>query len=63
MLVLTRKTGERFFIGKDIVITIIRITPSSVRVGIDAPEDVNVVREELVHVTERPSFDALRNPR
>ena len=47
MLVLSRKPGERILIGKDIRITIIRIGPNSVRVGIDAPETVNIVREEL----------------
>jgi len=47
MLVLSRKPGERILIGNDVAVTIIRIGPNSVRVGIDAPGDVNIVREEL----------------
>ena len=47
MLVLSRKSGERILIGADIKITVIRIGPNSVRIGIDAPGHLNIVREEL----------------
>ena len=47
MLVLSRKPGERIMIGDEIVITIVRIGPNAVRVGIEAPRDMNIVREEL----------------
>jgi carbon storage regulator len=47
MLVLSRKPGERILIGSDIKITVIRIGPNSVRIGIDAPGHLNIVREEL----------------
>ena len=47
MLVLSRKPGERILIGDDVVVTIVRIGPNSVRVGIDAPRTTNIVREEL----------------
>lgn len=47
MLVLTRKADERILIGEDIVITIIRIGPSTVKVGIDAPVETQILREEL----------------
>jgi carbon storage regulator len=47
MLVLSRKPGERILIGANIKITIIRIGPNSVRVGIDAPDHLNIVREEI----------------
>ena len=47
MLVLSRKSGERILIGDDIRITVIRIGPNSVRIGIDAPGTMNIVREEL----------------
>ena len=47
MLVLSRKPGERIMIGDEIAITIVRIGPNAVRVGIEAPRDVNIVREEL----------------
>jgi len=47
MLVLSRKPGERILIGEDVKITVIRIGPNSVRIGIDAPGSLNIVREEL----------------
>ena len=47
MLVLSRKPGERILIGNDVKVTIVRIGPNSVRIGIDAPGDMNIVREEL----------------
>ena len=51
MLVLSRRVSEKIRIGDDIVITIVRIGPNTVRVGVDAPLSLNVVREELI--TER----------
>lgn len=47
MLVLSRKSGERILIGDKVAITIVRIGPNTVRLGIDAPRDMNIVREEL----------------
>lgn len=47
MLILTRKTGERILIGKDIVLTVTRIGKQNVRLGIEAPAHVNIVRSEL----------------
>ena len=48
MLVLSRKPGERVLIGENVSVTIVRIGPNSVRLGIDAPRDLNIVREELL---------------
>ncbi len=47
MLVLSRKTGERVLIGDEITVTVVRIGPNTVRLGIDAPRSLNIVREEL----------------
>ena len=47
MLVLTRKADEQILIGDDIKITLVRVRGNSVRVGIEAPLDVRVVRGEL----------------
>ena len=47
MLVLTRKVTETIFIGNDIVVTVVRSTNGSVRLGIDAPKNIRVVRGEL----------------
>lgn len=48
MLVLTRKTQQQIKVGDNIIITIVRVTGQSVRVGIEAPESVRVVRGELL---------------
>ena len=52
MLVLSRKPGERILIGDDVAVTIVRIGPNTVRLGIDAPREMNIVREELCHRAE-----------
>jgi carbon storage regulator len=51
MLVLSRKVGESILIGEDISVTVVRIGPAGVRIGIDAPNDLVVVREELTAET------------
>ena len=53
MLVLSRKTSERILIGDDVAITIVRIGPNSVRIGIEAPKTMNIVREELCNFSDK----------
>ena len=48
MLVLTRRTGETILIGDDIEITVLVVDGNQIRVGIDAPEDVRILRGELL---------------
>lgn len=48
MLVLARHKSEEIQIGKNIVITVVRIGKDSVRIGVDAPRDMVVVRRELL---------------
>lgn len=48
MLVLTRKLMEKLYIGDDICVTVVRIEGGQVRLGIDAPREISVVRAELV---------------
>lgn len=47
MLVLSRKEGEQIVIGDKIVVTITQIRGDKVRVGIEAPSEVTVLRKEL----------------
>jgi carbon storage regulator len=54
MLVLTRKLMEKLFIGDDICVTVVRLEGGQVRLGIDAPRDVPVVRAELVPERSSP---------
>ena len=48
MLVLTRKQQERIHIGENVTITVVRIKGNTVRVGIEAPRDVRVMRGEAI---------------
>ncbi|MFO0880714.1 MAG: carbon storage regulator [Gemmataceae bacterium] len=48
MLALTRMLGERIFIGDDVVITVVDISRGKVRLGIEAPKQVPIYREEVL---------------
>jgi carbon storage regulator len=48
MLVLSRKPGQRTLIGDSIVVTVIEVSPGRVRLGIEAPTGVRILREELI---------------
>ena len=48
MLVLTRKLMEKLYIGDDICVTVVRLEGGQVRLGIDAPREIAVVRAELL---------------
>ena len=48
MLILSRKTFESILIGDDIRVTIVRIDGNQIRIGIEAPRDVVIRRDELV---------------
>ena len=47
MLVLSRKVGEKIWIGPDICLTVVQVDRGKVRLGIDAPRSVNVRRSEI----------------
>lgn len=47
MLILTRRTTETIMIGNDVTVTICSVKGNTVRVGIEAPKDVEVHREEI----------------
>ncbi len=48
MLVLSRKLGEKIVIGDNIVVTIVKIDRNQIRIGIEAPGEVPVYREEIL---------------
>ncbi len=47
MLVLSRKVGERILVGDDITITVVRMAQGVVRIGVEAPNEMPIVREEI----------------
>ena len=47
MLVLSRKVGEKILIGDDIAITVVRVAQGTVRIGVEAPQSLQIVREEI----------------
>ena len=50
MLVLSRKLGEKIVIGENICVTVVEIDRGKIRLGIEAPRDVPVYREELLPI-------------
>jgi len=58
MLVLSRKNQEAIKIGKDIEITIIAIEGEQVKIGIDAPKNIEIHRKELVQAIEEQNSEA-----
>jgi carbon storage regulator len=47
MLLITRKVGERIVLGDDVIVTVVDISGSTVRLGIQAPRSLQVYREEI----------------
>ena len=47
MLVLSRKVGQRILIGDKIAVTVVRVAQGTVRIGVEAPRDMPIVREEI----------------
>ena len=47
MLILTRRIGEKLIIGENVTVTILGVKGRQIRIGIDAPRDVTVNREEI----------------
>ena len=68
MLIITRKKGESLMIGDDIEITISKIEDGSVKIGIQAPKEVSILRKELLEEKKNENknaanmnFDLLKN--
>lgn len=58
MLVLTRRVGQRLMIGDDVIVEVMSVGSDSVRLGIVAPRDVNVHREEVYLAITTANKDA-----
>jgi len=53
MLILTRRIGETLMVGDDVAITVLGIKGNQIRLGVDAPKDVSVHREEIYQRIQR----------
>ena len=60
MLVLSRKEGEKILIGDQIEITVVRVPPTSVRIGVVAPPQLTIIREELKRPAEEAAVPVAR---
>jgi len=57
MLILTRRVGETLMIGEQVTVTVLGVKGNQVRVGISAPKDVSVHREEIFQRIQRVDGD------
>jgi carbon storage regulator len=57
MLILSRRESERICLGDDIVLTIVRVNGDKVRIGIEAPANVKILRNELENHRTLPAGD------
>jgi carbon storage regulator len=58
MLILTRRVGETLMIGNDVTVTVVGVNGAQVRIGVDAPKDVAVHREEVYERIQREEAQA-----
>jgi len=63
MLILTRKEGEKVRIGDDIVIHVVDIGKGNVRIGVEAPKNVDIMRDEVVERIEKENLMAANRNR
>lgn len=60
MLVLTRKKGQSIMIGRDIRIVLVDISGETVRLGIEAPPDVDIFRSEIYQALQQENKEAAK---
>lgn len=62
MLILTRRVGETLMIGEQVAVTVLGVKGNQVRVGINAPKEVTVHREEIFQRIQQPAEPAATTP-
>jgi carbon storage regulator len=58
MLILTRRVGETLMVGDDVTVTVLGVKGNQVRIGVNAPKDVSVHREEIYQRIQKEKTDA-----
>lgn len=61
MLVITRKVGESILIGEDIEICILNVADGSIKIGINAPKKIKILRKELISEVKDQNVEAVQN--
>lgn len=59
MLIITRKTGQSIMIGDNIEVTVSKLEDGSVKLGIDAPKDMIILRKELYEEVKKENKEAM----
>ncbi len=62
MLILSRRLGERIVIGEDVVISVVEVRGDQVKLGIDAPRNVKVYRQEVFDSIQQENLRAAESP-
>ena len=57
MLILTRRVGETLMVGDDVTVTVLGVKGNQVRIGVNAPKDVSVHREEIYQRIQKEKAD------
>ncbi|TNC80775.1 MAG: carbon storage regulator [Oleiphilus sp.] len=58
MLILTRRVGETLMVGDDVTVTVLGVKGNQVRIGVNAPKDVSVHREEIYQRIQKEKSEA-----
>ncbi len=62
MLILSRKINEKIKIGEDITLTILEVRGDQVKIGVEAPKDVKVFRQEVYESIQKENLEAAKAP-